>query len=90
MVGHGPLKPVILVRFQVPQHYWIFSTRLFEIPIALLNKKLFYLVDMTRPEQRESEQISYIINEKQKYRKKTTNFFFENQEPFVLTTIRKR
>lgn len=53
------------------------------IKIAVLQGKLFYAVDMTKPEQREGEQSSYIITEGQEYRKKTTNFFSDNQEPFI-------
>lgn len=53
------------------------------LKIALLQGKLFYAVDMTKPEQREGESISYIITDGQEYHKKTTNFFSDNQEPFI-------
>ncbi|MDP3729722.1 MAG: hypothetical protein Q8R26_03190 [bacterium] len=33
------------------------------LKIALLQGKLFYAVDMTKPEQREGEQISYVISQ---------------------------
>lgn len=60
------------------------------IKVALLKDKLFYSVDMTKPEQREGEQVSYIITEGQEYRKKTTNFFSDNQEPFVFDKGEKK
>src|SRR3989344_1995583 len=60
------------------------------IKIALLKDKLFYSVDMTKPEQREGEPTSYIITEGQEYRKKTTNFFSDNQEPFIFAENTKK
>ena len=60
------------------------------IKVALLKDKLFYSVDMTKPEQREGEQVSYVITEGQEYRKKTTNFFSDNQEPFVFDENEKK
>lgn len=60
------------------------------LKIALLQGKLFYAVDMTKPEQREGEQVSYIITEGQEYRKKTTNFFSDNQEPFIFDENTKK
>lgn len=60
------------------------------LKIALLQGKLFYAVDMTKPEQREGEPISYIITEGQEYRKKTTNFFSDNQEPFIFDESTKK
>ena len=60
------------------------------IKVALLKDKLFYSVDMTKPEQRDGEQVSYIITEGQEYRKKTTNFFSDNQEPFIFDENEKK
>ncbi|MEQ1665775.1 MAG: hypothetical protein ABL927_10405 [Bdellovibrionales bacterium] len=60
------------------------------IKVALLKDKLFYSVDMTKPEQREGEQTSYIITEGQEYGKKTTNFFSDDQEPFIFNKNEKR
>src|SRR3989344_3344383 len=60
------------------------------IKIALLKDKLFYSVDMTKPEQREGEPVSYVIKEGEEYRKKTTNFFSDNQEPFIFDDSTKK
>lgn len=60
------------------------------IKVALLKDRLFYSVDMTKPEQREGEPISYIISQGEEYKKKTTNFFSDNQEPFVFDENAKR
>jgi hypothetical protein len=60
------------------------------LKIALLQGKLFYAVDMTKPEQREGEQISYVISQGEEYKKKTTNFFSDNQEPFIFDETQKR
>lgn len=60
------------------------------LKIALLQGKLFYAVDMTKPEQREGEPISYIITDGQEYNKKTTNFFSDNQEPFIFNENEKK
>lgn len=60
------------------------------VKVALLKDKLFYSVDMTKPEQREGEPISYIITDGQEYRKKTTNFFSDNQEPFSFDENEKK
>ena len=53
------------------------------IKIALLKGRLFYSVGMTKPEQREGEPTSYLVTDGEEYRKKITNFFSDNQEPFV-------
>ncbi len=53
------------------------------IKVALLKDKLFFSVDMTKPEQREGEPISYVIKGGEEYKKKTTNFISDNQEPFI-------
>lgn len=60
------------------------------IKIALLRGQFFYSVDMTKPEQREGEQMSYVITEGEGYKKKTTNFFSDNQEPFVFDESTKK
>ena len=70
-------------------HYHKDGKKMF-IKIAVLQGKLFYAVDMTKPEQREGKSISYIITDGQEYRKKTTNFFSDNQEPFIFEESTKK
>lgn len=54
------------------------------IKVAILNDgRFFYSVDMTKPEQREGQQIGYIVSEGSEYKKKITNFFSDTQEPFA-------
>lgn len=60
------------------------------IKLALLKGKLFYSVDMTKPEQREGEPVSYVIKECEEYRRKTTNFISDNQEPFTFDESSKK
>ncbi|MCK4386883.1 MAG: hypothetical protein KAV41_02255 [Candidatus Pacebacteria bacterium] len=52
------------------------SKRMF-IKIAILNRGFFYGVDMTKPEKR-GETTSYVIIDGEKYQKKVTNFFSDN------------
>ena len=60
------------------------------IKIALIKDRLFYAVDMTKPEEREGEPASYIISQGEEYKKKITNFFSDNQEPFVFDENEKK
>lgn len=60
------------------------------IKLALLKGKVFYSVDMTTPDKGEGDKISYIITEGKEYGKKTTNFFSDNQEPFVFNETTKK
>lgn len=60
------------------------------IKVALLKGKIFYSVDMTKPEQRQGELVNYIITEGEEYRKKITNFFSDNQEPFIFNDGTKK
>lgn len=53
------------------------------IKLAILKGKIFYSVDMTKPEQRNEEKISYTITEGNEYHKKVTNFYSDNEEPYV-------
>jgi hypothetical protein len=60
------------------------------IKLAILQGKTFYSVDMTRPEQRNEEKISYTITEGNEYTKKVTNFYSDKQEPYIFDeTIKK-
>lgn len=61
------------------------------IKIAILNDgRFFYSVDMTKPEQREGQQIGYIVSEGIEYKKKITNFFSDTQEPFTFDEYEER
>src|SRR3989344_8010626 len=60
------------------------------IKVALLKDRLFYSVDMTKPGQRVEEPVSYVISQGEEYKKKTTNFFSDNQEPFVFDENTKK
>lgn len=53
------------------------------IKLAILQGKIFYSVDMTKPEKNSEDKISYTITEGNEYSKKVTNFFSDNQEPYV-------
>lgn len=62
-------------------HYYKDDRRIF-IKIAILDRGLFFSVNMTKPE-KEGESISYIILEGDEYRKKVTNFFSDNEESII-------
>lgn len=79
-----------LIRNYPPNTFYAKDGKKMFIKIALLKGKLFYSVDMTKPEQREGEQVSYVIKEGEEYKKKTTNFFSDNQEPFTFNEVKKK
>jgi len=60
------------------------------IKVVVFKEGLFYSVDMTRPEKRGEEPVSYIIVDGEEYAKKITNFFSDNQEPFVFDETTKK
>lgn len=53
------------------------------IKLAILKGKIFYSVDMTKPEKNSEDKISYTITEGNEYGKKITNFYSDNQEPYI-------
>ena len=60
------------------------------VKLAILKGKIFYSIDMVKPEQKGEKSISYIIIEGKEYGKKTTNFFSDNQEPFIFDETTKK
>jgi hypothetical protein len=62
------------------------------IKLAILKGKLFYSIDMTKPEQRDEEPINYTITQGEEYPKKITNFFsvLDDKESFVFDENTKK
>lgn len=60
------------------------------IKLAILKGKIFYSIDMTKPEQRNEEKISYTITEGNEYHKKVTNFYSDNEEPYIFDEAIKK
>lgn len=61
------------------------------IKVAIVRGKLFYSVDMTKPEKEgEDGSIGYIITEGEEYKKKITNFFSDDQEPFIFDENKRK
>jgi hypothetical protein len=62
------------------------------IKVAILKGKLFYSIDMTKPEKRGEEPISYTITQGEEYPKKITNFFsvLDEKESFIFDENTKK
>ena len=62
------------------------------IKVAILKGKLFYSVDMTKSEQINEEEKSYIISQGEEYPKKITNFYsvLDGKESFIFDQSTKK
>ena len=60
------------------------------IKLAILNGKIFYSIDMVKSEQRNEEPVSYVITEGEEYPKKITNFYSDNEEPYIFDEAVKK